>query len=136
MWRKPAIGRYGSIGLAGIVLLAVSWILPVRPAFAQQQMQRQLGPLMGPAGAPMRLETPITPPPDSPDALSQKQKSAIVSSNFTRAKQDAAKLRQLADALEKEVDATNQNVLSLRIVESASKIEKLARKIRNEAKDN
>ncbi len=84
---------------------------------------------------PPRFPITVAPPPDSPDALSPKQKSTIISSNFTKTKQDAAKLRKLADALEKEVDTTNKNVLSLHIVESASQIEKLARKIRNEAKD-
>src|SRR5487761_241659 len=117
--------RYTAIGLTGIVLLAMSWALLDHSTLTAQQIQRFPAPLGGPP----------TIPPDAPDALSSKQKNAIVTTNFKKTKQDTAKLRKLVDTLEKEVERSNPNVLSLHIVQSASKIEQLARKIKNEAKD-
>lgn len=126
--------RYTAIGLTGIVLLAMSWALLDHSTLTAQQIQRFPAPLGGPPTIPSRVEPPI-PPPDAPDALSSKQKNAIVTTNFKKTKQDTAKLRKLVDTLEKEVERSNPNVLSLHIVQSASKIEQLARKIKNEAKD-
>lgn len=125
---------YTVTGLMVLILLAIGWAFPNHfAALAAQQMQRFPAPLGAPPVIPPRIQAPV-PPPDSPDALSPKQKDAIVTSNFKKTKQDTAKLRSLVDSLEKEVAKSNSDVLSLHIVESASKIEKLARKIKNEAK--
>ncbi|HLI29931.1 MAG TPA: hypothetical protein VKV79_02380, partial [Terriglobia bacterium] len=128
-------GLYTIIGLASLALLTVILVLPeCCMAQAGQQIQRFPPPILGSQSATRRVQMP-PPPPDAEDALSQKQKTAIVTSNFNKAKQDVAKLRKLAESLEKEVDGSNPNVLSLHIVQSASKIEKLAKKIKNESKD-
>jgi hypothetical protein len=46
-------------------------------------------------------------------------------------KRDADELAALANSLQEDVAKSNEKVLSLRLLEKAEKIEKLARKIRN-----
>jgi len=57
-----------------------------------------------------------------------------VKSNFEKMKRDADELAALAKTLQEDLNKSNENVFSLRIVDRAEKIEKLAKKIRNEAK--
>jgi hypothetical protein len=71
---------------------------------------------------------PVTP------SLKPKQKQAILKSNFEKMKRDAEDLNALAKSLKEEIDKSNENVLSLKVVEKAEKIEKLARKIKDVAK--
>ncbi|MGH9357393.1 MAG: hypothetical protein ACRD10_14800 [Terriglobia bacterium] len=126
--------HYAVIGLGALILLGISGTLPGHlPLLAAQQMQRFPATPGAPPLMPPRIQAPA-PPPDSPDALSPKQKNAIITSNFKKTKQDTAKLRSLVESLEKELARSNADVLSVHIVESANKIEKLARKIKNEAK--
>jgi hypothetical protein len=47
-----------------------------------------------------------------------------------------ARLSKLVRSLEQAVNKSNANVLSLSIVKQAGKVEKLAKKIRDEAKGN
>jgi len=49
-------------------------------------------------------------------------------------KRDADELAALAKTLQEDLNKSNENVFSLRIVDRVEKIEKLAKKIRNEAK--
>ena len=49
-------------------------------------------------------------------------------------KQHAHDLAELAKSLQTEIDKSNENVLSLEIVKKAEQAEKLAKKIKNEAK--
>ena len=76
-------------------------------------------------------------PPDESEpmaALKAKQKKAILKSNFEKMKRNAADLAVLAKSLQDEIDKSNENVLSLKVVEKAEKIERLARKIKEVAK--
>jgi len=76
-------------------------------------------------------------PPDESEpmaALKAKQKKAILKSNFEKMKRNAADLTVLAKSLQEEIDKSNENVFSLKVVEKAEKIEKLARKIKEVAK--
>jgi len=66
--------------------------------------------------------------------LSQKQKREILKSQFEKMKHDADELADLAKSLQGDLSKSNENVLSLRIVEKADKIEKLARRIKAVAK--
>ena len=66
--------------------------------------------------------------------LSDKQKRELLKSNFDRMKRDAKELADLAKELEDQLDKSNENVLSLGIVDKADKIEKLARKIKSTAR--
>ena len=77
-----------------------------------------------------------TPPDESEPmaALKAKQKKAILKSNFEKMKRNAADLTVLAKSLQEEIDKSNENVLSLTVVEKAGKIERLARKIKEVAK--
>lgn len=78
---------------------------------------------------PMTVEMP---PIDAP--LTIKQKDAIVKSNFKTTQHDVDKLSKLVQLLNTEMKKSNPNVLSVSIVRQASKIEKLAKKIKDEAK--
>jgi hypothetical protein len=75
------------------------------------------------------------PNPESPPApLSGKQKRDLLKANFEKMKRDAGELADLAKALQEELNKSNENILSVDIVEKAEKIEKLARKIKGTAR--
>jgi len=83
------------------------------------------------AGSVQDLQT--TPdPPEIP--LSDKQKRELLKANFERMKRDAKELSDLAKDLQEQLDKSNENVLSLGVVDKADKIEKLARKIKSTAR--
>jgi hypothetical protein len=69
-----------------------------------------------------------------PSPLSAKQKRDLLKANFEKMKRDAGELTDLAKALQEELNKSNENILSLDIVEKADKIEKLARKIKGTAR--
>lgn len=71
---------------------------------------------------------------ESGPPLTPKQKQDLLKSNFEKIKKDAADLAALAKSLQQEIDTSNENVLSLKVVDKAEKIEKLARKIKTAAK--
>ena len=73
---------------------------------------------------------PIQPQPEPEPALTPKQQRAILKSNFEKMKQEADELADLAKSLQQDLKGSNQNVLSLKVVEKADKIEKLAKKIK------
>ena len=76
-----------------------------------------------------------TPETDSSfPALSLKQKQGIVHANFERSKSDAAELAALAKELCKDLDQPNVNRLSGELVGRVERIEKLAKRIRDETK--
>jgi hypothetical protein len=75
------------------------------------------------------IEIPL---PSSP--LSAKQKRELLKANFEKMKRDAGELADLAKALQQELNKSNENILSLDIVEKADKIEKLARRIKGTAR--
>jgi len=70
----------------------------------------------------------------SQSPLSGKQKRDLLKANFEKMKRDAGELADLAKALQEELNKSNENVLSLDIVDKADKIEKLARKIKGTAR--
>ena len=76
--------------------------------------------------------------PDAPTVVSpdrtEKQKEALVKYNFKEMKKHASQLTELAQSLQKKIDQTSANVLSLEIIQKAEEIEKLAKKIKGEAK--
>jgi hypothetical protein len=71
---------------------------------------------------------------NSPPALTAKQKAALMKNNFDKTKDDAAELADLANGLRDELNKTNINILSIDVIHRAEKIEKLAKKIKDEAK--
>lgn len=62
------------------------------------------------------------------------QKEALLQSNMKQMKKHANELTELAQSLQKKINQTNEDVLSLDIIKKAEAIEKLAKKIKNEAK--
>ena len=66
--------------------------------------------------------------------VSDKQKREMLKANFDKMKRDAKELADLAKDLQDQLDKSNENVLSLGIVDKADKIEKLARKIKSTAR--
>ena len=71
---------------------------------------------------------------ESPPSLSRKQKSDLLKSNFEKMKRDAGELADLAKAMQEELNKSNENILSLDIVDKADKIEKLAKRIKGTAR--
>ncbi len=69
-----------------------------------------------------------------PQELTSKQKSNLKKDRFSQMKQHADELAEMASSLQKDLNESNENVFSLKIVEKAEKIERLAKKIRAEAK--
>ena len=70
----------------------------------------------------------------SPSPLSGKQKISLLKANFEKMKQDAGQLATLAKALQEELNKSNENILSLDVIDKADKIEKLAKKIKGTAR--
>jgi hypothetical protein len=70
----------------------------------------------------------------APPSLSEKQKRDLLKANFEKMKRDAGELADLAKALQEELNKSNENILSLDIVDKADKIEKLAKKIKGTAR--
>jgi hypothetical protein len=70
----------------------------------------------------------------SQSPLSGKQKSDLLKANFEKMKRDAGELADLAKALQDELNKSNENILSLDIVDKAEKIEKLAKRIKGTAR--
>lgn len=64
----------------------------------------------------------------------EKRKKALLDDNFKKLKEHAQDLADLAKSLQAEIEKSNENVLSLEILKKADEAEKLARKIKSEAK--
>jgi hypothetical protein len=59
---------------------------------------------------------------------------ALVKANFERLKHDTDKLADLATSLQQAINKSNDNLLSLDMINKADKIQKLAKKIQGTAK--
>ena len=64
--------------------------------------------------------------------LTAKQKANLMHANLEKSKKDAVELASLAKALREELNQPGANGASPEVVEQAEKIEKLAKKIRDE----
>lgn len=83
---------------------------------------------------PQRNRLPSAEPPDIFPKPGEKRKKAILDDNFKKLKAHAQDLADLAKSLQAEIEKSNENVLSLEIIKKADEAEKLARKIKSEAK--
>jgi len=70
---------------------------------------------------------------ENPSPLTPKQQRELLKANYAKMKQDADELAALAKALQEDLNKSNENVLSLDVVDKADRIEKLAKKIKNAA---
>jgi len=92
-----------------------------------------------PGGATPGTPDPQTPRPlqnvpmpmESSTALSERQKLCVLKTNFMKMKQDVDELAGLAKTLQEELKKSNENILSLDVLDKADKIEKLAKKIKS-----
>jgi acyl-CoA reductase-like NAD-dependent aldehyde dehydrogenase len=66
--------------------------------------------------------------------LSPQQRARIVRANFQTSKHDAAELATLAKELREELNKPNAKAASLEVLNRVEKIQKLAKKIREETK--
>ena len=82
------------------------------------------------AQPPNRVPTPeeTTQPP-----VSEKQKRSILKSNFEKMRRDVDELAELTKQLQGDLDKSNENILSLGVIDKADKIEKLAKRIKSSA---
>ena len=132
---RPGKTRKVIVAAATLVFLGLMGILPA--GAAGQGMGQDQGALPPNQGAltqnPQQDRFPENEPPNFPLSR-QKQRQALLDSNYKKLKKHAEDLAELADSLQKEIEKSNENVLSLEIVKKAEQVEKLARKIRNEAK--
>lgn len=71
--------------------------------------------------------------PENPSPLTPKQQRAVLKANYAKMKQNADELAALAKSLQEDLNKSNENVLSLDVVDKADKIEKLAKKIKSAA---
>lgn len=67
-------------------------------------------------------------------SMKARQKRELKKMRFEKMKEHAGQLAEMAQSLQEDIEKSNENVLSLEIVDKAKKIEKLAKKIRNEAR--
>jgi len=77
---------------------------------------------------------PVVSGHDESQPLSAKQRLSIMRANLEKSQNDAAELAALAKGLRDVLNEPNVNVPSLEVINRADKIEKLARKIREETK--
>ena len=73
-------------------------------------------------------------PQDIPASIRRRQKRELRKDRFEKLQKDADDLATLANSLNSELGKSNENILSLDVIEKAEKIEKLAKKIQDEAK--
>ena len=71
---------------------------------------------------------------NSQRTLQARQKRYLIKENLERLRHDAGELADLSKALQEELDKSNENVLPLGVVAKADKIQKLAKKIKSNAR--
>lgn len=138
---EPATGPRNRLGWRSLVaLLVVLGGIPGGPMAGLAQ--RATGPTAGGSlGVQQDLpqhgrsqQVPGPPEIAPPSPLSKKQKKDLLKDNFEKMKRDADELAELAKSLQEDLNKSNENVLSLRVVDKADKIEKLAKKIKGVAR--
>jgi len=88
------------------------------------------------AGAIVAQEQAELPTDDASSraSLERKHKRGLLKANLEKMRGEARELADLTKALQEELDKSNENVLALDIVEKADKIQKLAKKIKGNAR--
>jgi hypothetical protein len=85
-------------------------------------------------GQPSVVNPTISPNISTGPPLNHRQKDALVTDNFKKTKADVARLSKLVRSLQQAINRSNADILSVSIVKQASKIEKLAKRIKSETK--
>jgi len=134
---QPTSGHHTRPGRRLVLLLVYLGAASIIALFTTPFQQRVLAEPQHSPQPPVVADKASQLPPDErlPDSpLTAKQKQDLLKSNFEKLKKDAADLAALAKSLQQDVEDSNQHVLSLKVVDKADKIEKLARKIKTAAK--
>jgi hypothetical protein len=130
---RAAILLWLFVTLAG-QMLGVPRITSANAAPSHPEATTQVDNPNAPQRSPRAQSNQESPLPPGQSPLSEKQKRALLKSNFEKMKRDAGELADLAKALQEELNKSNENVLSLDIVDKADKIEKLAKRIKGTAR--
>ena len=130
---RTAILLWLLVTLAG-QMLGVPLIISATAAPSHPEATTQVDNPNAPQRSPRAQSNQESPLPPGQSPLSEKQKRALLKSNFEKMKRDAGELADLAKALQEELNKSNENVLSLDIVDKADKIEKLAKRIKGTAR--
>lgn len=128
MTKKPKPRDYSrALVVLALLILAFSATFNAIGATAQSSVPGQ--------AQPRPLPSPQNPPeePEPPPGITPKQQRELLKSRYEKLKQEATQLADLAKSLQQDLDKSNSDVLSLGVVDKADKIEKLAKKIKNEA---
>ena len=133
--RSPCFARLCRATLSGVLLIVVTGLAP-----ALAPAQTQAPPPPGTPASHLHGFTPLDFPTGEdnvtvrPDGtkLSPQQKRLITRANFEMSKNDAAELAALAKGLREVLDKPNTNIHSLEVNNRIDKIQKLAKKIREE----
>ena len=133
---RAAISRldHCPIHLVCLLTIVLTFAVAGTGSFPASPWGGQQGPPSGTADSPI---PPIIDPfgaKKENGPLTKKQRQDLLKSNFEKLKHDADELSTLAKSLQQDLDKSNENVLSLKVLDRAEKIEKLARKIKSEAK--
>jgi len=137
---NPDGGLHGKALPIAALMFALASLAPGALRASSPGATAEAQPAEGQATRPLAKARPqpqgqsSTAQPDmNPSPLTTKQRRALLKANYTKMKQDADELADLAKSLQDELNKSNENVLSLDVVEKADKIEKLAKKIKNTA---
>lgn len=117
--------------LAAFLMLAFSMMCAAR-GFGQAGAQSP-GVPQQPRPLPTIPNEPDQPDVNNPPPLTPKQQREILKSKYEKMKQESAQLADLAKSLQQDLDKSSSEVLSLKVLDKADKIEKLAKKIKSEA---
>jgi hypothetical protein len=123
---------FGGIFLAGVV--GFSHLAPRSGVTDSDASVAFAKPAPRPALKPAGQTDSAEPDLQIPERLRAKQQKDLRKYRFDKLKENASELAKLANSLHEELDKSNENILSLEIVDKAAKIEKLAKKIQDEAK--
>jgi hypothetical protein len=134
LYFRPVNAKKALIITVALIFLGV---LCGPPCMDAQSLGQNGGVVPTPGGQqfPGRDRFPTeSPSPENFPKNSQKREKALLDYNFKKLKQHAQDLAELAKSLQAEIEKSNENVLSLEVVKKAEEAEKLAKKIKNEAK--
>jgi hypothetical protein len=118
--------------LCGSLLILVICLGPA-PGLAQPPQSGAIGKGSHP-DIPSAIDDIPTTRGEGPVPLNPKLTKSIVESNFAKSKKDATELAALAKQLREELDKPDADPLSAEITTRIEKIQKLAKKIRDEMK--
>jgi hypothetical protein len=127
---QPHRSRRGIPLFAGLLILLMTGNLGAAAQLNTNPMHQSPRPALPESSAQPDLNAPPSPP------LGPRHQRDMLKSNYEKVKQEADELADLAKSLQDELTNSTADVLSLKAVQKAERIEKLAKKIRTASVDN